>query len=119
MAKIVPALAGATSVLIAPDGALNVAPFSALVDDRGDFLVKRFTFTYLTSGRDLVHPRAGRSRSGGAVFAAPSFDAASAPASGTEPILRGGRSADLAQQTWPPLPGAAQEADASSSACTT
>lgn len=118
-AKIVPALGGATEILIAPDGALNVVPFSALVDDAGDFLIKKYTFTYLTSGRDLLRLAVRtKAQGGGVVFADPSFDAtgpspakqpdAAGPAAGT----RGRRSADLASLMWPPLPGTGQEADA-------
>lgn len=115
LAKIVPALGGATSVLIAPDGALNVVPFSALADDRGEFLVKHYTFTYLTSGRDLL--RLGiktRAQGGGVIFADPAFDTAAPPAAapaGNAPTTRGRRSADLTLQSWKPLPGTAQEAD--------
>jgi CHAT domain-containing protein len=113
LGKLAPALGGATRVLIAPDGALNVVPFSALVDDRGEFLIKRYTFTYLTSGRDLL--RLGirtRPQSSGAIFADPRFDtAAPAPAS-TVAMTRGRRAADLGLQHWKPLPGTAQEADA-------
>ena len=54
MARVIPALGGATNILIAPDGALNLVPFSALVDDQGQFLIKKYTFTYPTSGRDLL-----------------------------------------------------------------
>src|SRR5262249_18929091 len=52
IAKLVPALGGATEILIAPDGSLNVVPFSALFDDKNDVLLKTYNFTYLTSGRD-------------------------------------------------------------------
>jgi CHAT domain-containing protein len=114
LAKIAPALGGATRVLVAPDGALNVVPFSALVDDRGEFLIKRYTFTYLTSGRDLL--RLGittRPQGSGAIFADPRFDAAAAaPASAVAATTRGRRAADLGLQHWKPLPGTAQEADA-------
>ena len=41
-------------VLISPDGELNLVPFAALVDEDGNYLVERFTITYLTSGRDLL-----------------------------------------------------------------
>jgi CHAT domain-containing protein/tetratricopeptide (TPR) repeat protein len=113
MARIAPALGGATSVLIAPDGGLNVVPFAALVDDRGAFLVKRYTFTYLTSGRDLLRLAIRtQPQGGGVIFADPSFDAAAAPATGaTSATTRGRRSADLAKQRWKPLPGTGQEAD--------
>ena len=115
MAKVIPKLAGATHVLIAPDGALNVVPFSALVDDKNQFLIKRYTFTYLTSGRDLLRLNIKtKAQGGGVIFADPSFDATGKPAkpapAGT-PTTRGRRSADLASLSWQPLPGTGQEAD--------
>jgi CHAT domain-containing protein len=49
------ALLGNTAhVLVSPDGQLNLLPFAAPVDERGRYLVERFQFTYLTSGRDLL-----------------------------------------------------------------
>ncbi|RTM15373.1 MAG: tetratricopeptide repeat protein [Bradyrhizobiaceae bacterium] len=47
-------LAGDTRLFISPDSELNLLPFSALVDDHGDYLMQRFEITYLTSGRDLL-----------------------------------------------------------------
>ena len=52
-------------VLLSPDGALNLVPFAALRDEQGRYLIERYRFTYLTSGRDLLRwaerapPRAG------------------------------------------------------------
>ncbi|MBI4747636.1 MAG: CHAT domain-containing protein [Acidobacteria bacterium] len=46
-------------LLISPDGALNLVPFGALVDQKGRFLVKTYTTTYLTSGRDLLRMQGG------------------------------------------------------------
>lgn len=110
MAKIIPKLGGATSVLIAPDGALAVVPFSALVDKQGKFLIEKYTFTYLTSGRDLLRVQARtKAAGGGVIFADPSFDGDKAPAKGNN---RGARSMDLASLSWPQLPGTGQEADA-------
>lgn len=119
IAKLVPALGGSKEILIAPDGALNVVPFSALVDDAGDFLIKNYTFTYLTSGRDLLRLAVRtKAQGGGVVFADPSFDA-TGPVPAKQPdapdpagATRGRRSADLASLMWPPLPGTGQEADA-------
>lgn len=52
-----------TKLFISPDGLLNLTPFAALVDERGDYLVNRYSFTYLTSGRDLL--RLGINHKGG------------------------------------------------------
>ncbi len=49
------ALAGdARHLLISPDGALNLVPFEALVDEHGRYQVERYAITYLGSGRDLL-----------------------------------------------------------------
>jgi CHAT domain-containing protein/Tfp pilus assembly protein PilF len=41
-------------LLIAPDGSLNLIPFAALVDERNQHLIERYSISYLTSGRDLL-----------------------------------------------------------------
>ncbi|MGH9752168.1 MAG: CHAT domain-containing protein [Blastocatellia bacterium] len=41
-------------IFISPDGALSLIPFAALVDESDRYLVERYSFTYLTSGRDLL-----------------------------------------------------------------
>jgi CHAT domain-containing protein len=113
MAKIAPVLHGATDVLMAPDGPLNVVPFSALVDENDHFLIQRFTFTYLTSGRDLLRIHAGASaHGGGVIFADPAFDVGGKPAGDGVGGARGVRAAELSQLVWPPLPGTGQEAAA-------
>jgi CHAT domain-containing protein len=113
MAKIAPKLGGSTNILIAPDGALNVVPFSALVDDKKEFLIKKYTFTYLTSGRDLLRLSVKtKAQGGGVVFADPKFDATAPAPAGDAGTTRGRRSADLRSLKWNPLPGTGQEADA-------
>jgi CHAT domain-containing protein/Flp pilus assembly protein TadD len=44
----------ARRLLIAPDGSLNLIPFAALVDERNQYLIERYSISYLTSGRDLL-----------------------------------------------------------------
>ncbi|MEJ7596733.1 MAG: CHAT domain-containing protein [Kofleriaceae bacterium] len=114
ISKIRPHLGTSSNILIAPDGALNIVPFAALVDDKGQFLVKKYTFTYFTSGRDLLRLNLkSKPKGGGVIFADPSFDSTDAgkpaptPAGGT----RGRRSRALASLSWAPLPGTGQEAD--------
>jgi len=54
MAKIRPLLGDAETLLISPDGALNLVPFAALVDEEGKYLIEKYQLSYLASGRDLL-----------------------------------------------------------------
>jgi len=63
-------------IFLSPDGALNLVPFAALVDERDRYLVEDYSITYLTSGRDLLRLNVKTaSRQGPIVFADPQFDA--------------------------------------------
>jgi len=67
-------LGDATQLLVSPDGELNLVPFAALVDEQGRYLIQRYSFTYLTSGRDLLRMQVAReSKSGPLVVANPNF----------------------------------------------
>ncbi len=54
--KLSPALASITTprLRVSPDGMLNLVPFAALSDTRGDYLIKRYEIGYLGAARDLV-----------------------------------------------------------------
>jgi CHAT domain-containing protein/Flp pilus assembly protein TadD len=54
MAPIRKLLGTSRTILISPDGSLNLIPFGALVDEEGKYLIERFSLTYLTTGRDLL-----------------------------------------------------------------
>jgi len=43
------------TVYISPDGVLNLIPFEVLKDSEGKYLIERFTFNYLATGRDLLN----------------------------------------------------------------
>lgn len=113
------ALAGATRLLISPDGTLNLVPFEVLVDEHGRYLIERTATTYLTSGRDLLRlqtPRAVPGRS--VIIADPLFGepvAAAARQVGT-PAIAARRSvtsgADLATLYFAPLSASGAEARA-------
>src|SRR5258705_3318421 len=110
----------ATRLLISPDGALNLMPFEALVDEQGSYLVEHYSFTYLTSGRDLLRLQVARkSLSNPLIMADPSFGQ---PASiGKTGGLNGGRNAvtgnrrsvttgsDLTDVYFAPVTATAQE----------
>jgi CHAT domain-containing protein/Tfp pilus assembly protein PilF len=90
-------LNGATRLLIAPEGQLNLVPFDALVDEGGQYLIERYAISYLTSGRDLLRTPAIRATPAPpAIFANPVFGE---PGAATVPYFS-------------PLPATADEARA-------
>jgi CHAT domain-containing protein/Tfp pilus assembly protein PilF len=97
-------------VLISPDGALNLVPFAALVDEQDRHLVENYTFTYLASGRDLSRARSrAPSKQSPVVIANPLFGDAPA-AEGPRPVgAASGLRASLTS-TWPSLDATSDEA---------
>jgi MYXO-CTERM domain-containing protein len=119
MRPIRPLLAGTTRFVIAPDGALDLVPFAALVDENGRYLIESWSFSYLSTGRDLIRPAKEASRTSALVVANPSFDAivgsgssvsdAQAPASDAQPAgFAPTRSIDL-RGAFKALPATEQE----------
>jgi CHAT domain-containing protein len=114
----------ATHLLISPDGELNLIPFSALVDEDGRYLIQRYSFTYLTSGRDLLRMQVAReSKSKPVVIANPLFgepgaellaktngDGKLTERNGRRRSITTGK--DLSEVYFAPLGGTAQEARA-------
>jgi CHAT domain-containing protein/tetratricopeptide (TPR) repeat protein len=97
-------------VFLSPDGGLNLVPFAALRDEDGRYLVERYTFTYLTSGRDLMRLAATSASSGRPVIlAAPDFDAATVRSPAPASAKGSQRSADMGVLSFNPLPFAATE----------
>jgi CHAT domain-containing protein/Tfp pilus assembly protein PilF len=122
-----PLLGDATRLLISPDGLLNLIPFAALVDERGRYLVERYSISYLTSGRDLLRLQIAReSKTGPLVVAAPDFGNRSqgetahlpersdvAPKEESkEQVERVSTASAFSELYFPPLPYAAQEGEA-------
>ena len=110
MKPLRPLLGAARHLFVSPDGALNLVPFGALVDDQGQFELQRYTFTYLTSGRDLLRLKAQLpSRERATIVADPDFGPPGAVTKGEEGPMRGRRSVDLLAMNWTALPGTAEE----------
>ncbi len=115
-----PLLTPSRRVFLSTDGALNLVPFAALVDQSGQYLVKRYEFSYLTSGRDLLRLQAPRqSRRSAMVVVNPDFGKPPNPGPeggrGTELKYQpgmGSRSSILSNAFFPPLSGTAEEAKA-------
>jgi CHAT domain-containing protein/Tfp pilus assembly protein PilF len=134
MRPLRPLLGDSTHLLISPDGALNLIPFEALLDDRGRYLVQRYRCTYLTSGRDLLRMLVAREgQNGPLIVANPAFGDSSADLSaGLSTGLSAGASAkvgasakagalgrrsvtsarDLSEVYFAPIAGTAREAQA-------
>ncbi len=100
-------LGDARQLLLSPDGALNLIPFAALVDDEQRFLLERYTCSYLTSGRDLLRLTLPRPPGGVPVIVAQ-------PDYGDLPLTRrhGQTRFDTERLFFQPLPGTAREARA-------
>ncbi|MGI9107422.1 MAG: CHAT domain-containing protein [Pyrinomonadaceae bacterium] len=110
------ALLGATRrIFLSPDGALNLIPFAALVDERGKYLIEDYTLTYLTSGRDLLRLGVtGESKSPPLVLANPLYDDSG---QGKFELLEVAakravdfNAIDFSKVRYSPLPGTAEEA---------
>lgn len=116
----------ATQLLISPDGALNLLPFEALVDEQDNFLVERYLFTYLSSGRDLLRLQVRRhSKNNPIVFANPLFSTSESKSASSQKIESASPAnlrrdsfnpqtvtigSDLSKVNFAPLRGTEQEA---------
>jgi CHAT domain-containing protein/Tfp pilus assembly protein PilF len=105
----------AKQLLISPDGALNLIPFEALVDERGQYLVERYSIHYLTAGRDLLRMQVPRTSGGRPlVMADPLFGepttAQAASKTKTVPTRSLTNVDDLSKAYFAPLLGTAAEA---------
>jgi CHAT domain-containing protein len=74
MAPLTASLKDVSHLIIAPDGKLNLVPFEALIDAQGDYLLKRYLVSYVTTGRDLLQMANRRSpQSAATIVAAPDY----------------------------------------------
>jgi CHAT domain-containing protein/Tfp pilus assembly protein PilF len=127
MEPLRPLLGSTRQVLLSPDGALNLVPFAALVDERQQYLVNRYSVQYLTSGRDLLRLQVKQeSRSEDLVLADPAYgekEADEKTLAATRDIVKKSQEAkpsapqlsqsvSMEQVFFRPLPGTAGEAEA-------
>jgi len=107
------------NVLLSPDGALNLVPFGALVDEQNRYLVRQFSFTYLTTGRDLLRLNTRTaSKQSALIVADPDFGGESGKSADRGLKITKGVSGaspganEFSQIFFSPLPGTAAEAQA-------
>jgi len=121
MRPIIDVIGDAHLILVSSDGELNLIPFGALADENGKYLVERFSFAYLTSGRDLLRMQVTtETRQDPIVIGDPQYDAVLKDSSGKRNgENRGfGLSPGVSSVIFPPLPGTGEEARAVSSVLT-
>jgi CHAT domain-containing protein len=109
-------LGDADQILVSPEGLLNLVPFGALVDGQDRYLMERYSFNYLSSGRDLLRDRTPPNApvSPALIVAAPAFGEPDTPAVNRMPPT--GTTTSLSRTfngvRFTPLPGTADEARA-------
>jgi CHAT domain-containing protein/Tfp pilus assembly protein PilF len=95
-------------ILISPDGDLNLIPFEALVDENKRFLVENYSFTYLSSGRDLLtFTSTSRNTSPAVLLGDPKYDE-----TGKVAIKPQGSFDDASELVFPRLKGSGEEVKA-------
>jgi CHAT domain-containing protein/tetratricopeptide (TPR) repeat protein len=97
-------LGGITELYLSLDGVLNIVPFDAL-HDGADYLLGRYRFHYLTSGRDLLREPSKRPSGVPLLLANPDFGA-------QEPVQNQDDKRSFYQRlALQPLPGTQREAE--------
>jgi CHAT domain-containing protein/tetratricopeptide (TPR) repeat protein len=74
VAPVWPHVAGATRLLVIPDGALAMVPFAALPNGQARQLIDDFNISYLSAARELFIPVYRTPRSASLVIGAPDFE---------------------------------------------
>jgi len=102
------------TLFVSPDGALNLTPFSALVDEHDRYLVESYRITYLTSGRDLLRLQSQNANTQPSlVIANPAFNyRAPRRSQQTFTNRKTQRAFDLSEATFDPIPATASEGNA-------
>lgn len=106
-------LGGEDRIFLSPDGALNLIPFGALVDEQDRYLIERYEFTYLTSGRDLLRGHSQfQGKQPALVIANPLFDDSGTDRTAglTREREQVGKSSRVFQTNFDPLKGTEEEA---------
>jgi CHAT domain-containing protein/Tfp pilus assembly protein PilF len=101
-------------ILLSPEGALHLVPFGALRDEGARFLIERYTFTYLTTGRDLLRtPSPTKPSQSTVIVADPDFfGTRTGVVAAAQTSVPAPRSVDFASLELEPLPATGEEARA-------
>lgn len=68
-------LGGCKDIFISPDAIMNLIPFEVLKNQNGKYLIEEYSFTYLSSGRELLEFGIRKKKEGKCILiGAPDFD---------------------------------------------
>ena len=113
MAPVRQALGTTTTIFLSPDGALNLIPFEALMDESGNYLVETYQFRYLTSGRDLMRiaDTAPSDNNPAVLMGNPTYGRAGVLVAQANIDDNPNRAIDFENRIFPALPGTQVEVD--------
>ncbi|MEO5348591.1 MAG: tetratricopeptide repeat protein [Magnetococcus sp. YQC-3] len=121
-APLVPSLGGRKVVYVVPDDMLNILPFNALMDPKGEYLLKVLDLHILSTSRDLLPDKAEVAKGEFLIMAGPNYTSTKVVDANTIAKVEGKRSAGGMQESmrgfsggglrglkFDPLPGAEKE----------
>lgn len=104
-------LGSSNDIFISPDGNLNLIPFEVLQDPNGGYLLEKYSFNYLASGRDILGFGLNQGKKSKSILIGdPDYDLAVSDTNQYEMDSR--RSADMRGLSFDRLPGALEEVKA-------
>ncbi|MEO5362746.1 MAG: tetratricopeptide repeat protein [Magnetococcus sp. DMHC-8] len=121
-APLVPSFAGRKVIYVVPDDMLNILPFNAMMDPKGEYLLKTSDLHILSTSRDLLPGNIEEAKGELLILAGPNYTstkvvdatvmtqvAGKRSAGGTQDAMRGFSGSGLRGLKFDPLPGAEKE----------
>ncbi len=129
-APLTPSFAGRKVIYVVPDDMLNILPFNALMDSKGEYLLKTLDLHILSTSRDLIPSTIEDAKGELLILAGPNYTStkvvdkevmtqvAGKRSAGTQDAMRGFSGSGLRGLKFDPLPGAEKEGKLISEATT-
>ncbi|MBF0462131.1 MAG: tetratricopeptide repeat protein [Magnetococcales bacterium] len=121
-APLIPSFAGRKVIYVVPDDMLNILPFNAMMDPKGDYLLKTMDLHILSTSRDLIPSKIEEAKGELLILAGPNYMSTKVvsadvitqvtgkrSAGGTQDAMRGFSGSGLRGLKFNPLPGAEKE----------
>ncbi|MBF0183625.1 MAG: tetratricopeptide repeat protein [Magnetococcales bacterium] len=117
---LLPGLAGRKNIYVVPDDMLNILPFNALIDAKGEYLLKNMDLHILSTSRDLIPDKMESAKGNFLIMAGPNYTSTkvvdatlmtqvAGKRSSNQDSMRGFSGGGLRGLKFDPLPGAEKE----------